>query len=92
LWVESVILTVTVVTVVSTHMQDLQEVTQEIHYENFRSEKLAESGGTAIRKLRSVAPSNRNVQHREICLSCQQVALCITMVEVLLFSVKILGI
>ncbi|KAK2178679.1 hypothetical protein NP493_531g03029 [Ridgeia piscesae] len=39
-------------TMLITHMQDLQEVTQEIHYENFRSEKLAESGGTAIRKLR----------------------------------------
>ena len=30
-------------------MQDLQEVTQEIHYENFRSEKLA--GGTPARKI-----------------------------------------
>lgn len=24
-----------------THMQDLQEVTQEVHYENYRSERLA---------------------------------------------------
>ena len=24
----------------STHMQDLQEVTHEVHYENFRSERL----------------------------------------------------
>lgn len=24
----------------STHMQDLQEVTQDLHYENFRSERL----------------------------------------------------
>ena len=39
----------------STHMQDLQEVTQEIHYENFRSEKLAEGGSTGTRKLRSVS-------------------------------------
>ncbi|XP_070572209.1 septin-2-like [Ptychodera flava] len=29
-----------------THMQDLQEVTQDVHYENFRSEKLARSGGS----------------------------------------------
>ena len=29
----------------STHMQDLQEVTQEVHYENFRAERLA--NGTA---------------------------------------------
>ncbi|XP_028157680.1 septin-1-like isoform X2 [Ostrinia furnacalis] len=27
-----------------THMQDLQEVTQEVHYENYRSERLARSG------------------------------------------------
>lgn len=26
-----------------THMQDLQEVTQEVHYENYRSERLAKS-------------------------------------------------
>ena len=37
-------------------MQDLQEVTQEIHYENFRSEKLAIAGGTPHqRKIRSVS-------------------------------------
>jgi len=28
-------------TMLITHMQDLQEVTQDVHYENFRSEKLA---------------------------------------------------
>ncbi|XP_002738912.2 septin-2-like [Saccoglossus kowalevskii] len=32
-----------------THMQDLQEVTQDVHYENFRSEKLARSGGSKSR-------------------------------------------
>lgn len=26
---------------ISTHMQDLQEVTQEVHYENYRSDRLA---------------------------------------------------
>ncbi|XP_044530473.1 septin-2 [Gracilinanus agilis] len=30
---------------VRTHMQDLQEVTQDLHYENFRSERLKRSGG-----------------------------------------------
>jgi len=25
-------------------MQDLQEVTQEVHYENYRSERLAKNG------------------------------------------------
>ncbi|XP_013416534.1 septin-2 isoform X2 [Lingula anatina] len=33
-------------TMLIAHMQDLQEVTQEIHYENFRSEKLATSKRT----------------------------------------------
>ena len=33
----------------STHMQDLQEVTQEVHYENYRSERLAK--GTPARKI-----------------------------------------
>lgn len=27
-----------------THMQDLQEVTQDLHYENFRSERLKRTG------------------------------------------------
>lgn len=31
-------------TVLITHMQDLQEVTQDVHYENFRSERLSKSG------------------------------------------------
>ncbi|KAM9095570.1 septin-2-like [Sarcophilus harrisii] len=32
-------------TMLVTHMQDLQEVTQDLHYENFRSERLKRSGG-----------------------------------------------
>ena len=39
------------VSVCSTHMQDLQEVTQEIHYENFRSDKLA------------INPSSKKLRH-----------------------------
>lgn len=30
-----------IILIFSTHMQDLQEVTQEVHYENYRSERLA---------------------------------------------------
>lgn len=33
--------TILPISVHSTHMQDLQEVTQEVHYENYRSERLA---------------------------------------------------
>ncbi|XP_062577005.1 septin-2-like isoform X2 [Saccostrea cucullata] len=38
-------------TMLITHMQDLQEVTQEVHYENFRAEKLA-GGGSVPKKTR----------------------------------------
>ncbi|CAI9741382.1 septin-2B-like isoform X2 [Octopus vulgaris] len=38
-------------TMLITHMQDLQEVTQEIHYENFRAEKLA--GGKVVKQRTS---------------------------------------
>jgi len=31
-------------------MQDLQEITHEVHYENFRSEKMA--AGSAARKIK----------------------------------------
>lgn len=31
-------------TMLVTHMQDLQEVTQDLHYENFRSERLKRVG------------------------------------------------
>ncbi|CAB1322105.1 unnamed protein product, partial [Coregonus sp. 'balchen'] len=31
-------------TMLVTHMQDLQEVTQDLHYENFRSERLKRAG------------------------------------------------
>jgi len=34
-------------------MQDLQEVTHEVHYENYRSERMA-SGGGATRKIKLV--------------------------------------
>jgi septin 2 len=33
-------------TMLITHMQDLQEVTQEVHYENYRSDRLAKSART----------------------------------------------
>lgn len=34
-------------TMLITHMQDLQEVTHDVHYENFRSQKLRTSNGAA---------------------------------------------
>ena len=29
----------------STHMQDLKDITQDVHYENFRKKKLLQGGG-----------------------------------------------
>jgi len=37
-------------TMLITHMQDLQEVTQEVHYENYRSERLAKGIKNGIKK------------------------------------------
>lgn len=48
----------------STHMQDLQEVTQDLHYENFRSERLKRGG----RLLPQVMLSPRSIfGHLESC-------------------------
>ena len=52
-------------TLYSTHLQDLQEVTQDVHYENYRSERLAK--GVAVNrknagKSNSSAPTNGNEQ------------------------------
>lgn len=33
-----------------THMQDLQEVTHDVHYENFRSQRLSKGGAHAVSK------------------------------------------
>merc|ERR1712083_188357 len=38
-------------TMLITHMQDLQEVTHDVHYENFRSERLARGGGAASKPV-----------------------------------------
>lgn len=40
-------------TMLITHMQDLQEVTQEVHYENYRSERLAKSARKPTTQLTS---------------------------------------
>ena len=35
-------------TMLITHMQDLQEVTHDVHYENYRSQKLAKQNGASV--------------------------------------------
>ncbi|XP_046979912.1 septin-1 [Schistocerca americana] len=44
-------------TMLITHMQDLQEVTQEVHYENYRSERLAK--GASVPKRQTVLPEEK---------------------------------
>lgn len=45
-------------TMLITHMQDLQEVTQEVHYENYRSERLAKSARKPTTQLSSQSATN----------------------------------
>jgi len=45
-----------------THMQDLQEVTHDVHYENFRSERLARGGGAAAAKPAEVGKTDQKDQ------------------------------
>ncbi|XP_064097757.1 septin-2B-like isoform X2 [Macrobrachium nipponense] len=45
-----------------THMQDLTEVTQDVHYENYRSERLAK-GGSPITSAAAVAANNSINSH-----------------------------
>lgn len=60
-------------TMLITHMQDLQEVTQEVHYENYRSERLAKGAPAPPRrqtiieseKTNSVNEKDRILQEKE---------------------------
>lgn len=50
-------------TMLITHMQDLQEVTQEVHYENYRSERLAKSARKPTTQLSAQAAPATNGNH-----------------------------
>merc|ERR1712172_18634 len=47
-----------------THMQDLQEVTHDVHYENYRSQKLA-SKGSAASAISAASVSSSTVSSSE---------------------------
>ncbi|KAF5281050.1 hypothetical protein FQR65_LT14884 [Abscondita terminalis] len=48
-------------TMLITHMQDLQEVTQEVHYENYRSERLAKGAPPpAPNQTKRIIPDEKN--------------------------------
>ncbi|EGI63223.1 PREDICTED: septin-1 isoform X1 [Acromyrmex echinatior] len=47
-------------TMLITHMQDLQEVTQEVHYENYRSERLAKGAPVPPRRQTTITEPDKN--------------------------------
>ncbi|KAJ8667649.1 hypothetical protein QAD02_009312 [Eretmocerus hayati] len=47
-------------TMLITHMQDLQEVTQEVHYENYRSERLAKGAPVPPRRQTAIENDKNN--------------------------------
>ncbi|XP_033223312.1 septin-1 isoform X1 [Belonocnema kinseyi] len=47
-------------TMLITHMQDLQEVTQEVHYENYRSERLAKGAPVPPRRQTSIVENEKS--------------------------------
>ncbi|XP_042899380.1 septin-1 isoform X2 [Parasteatoda tepidariorum] len=60
-------------TMLVTHMQDLQEVTQDLHYENYRSERLA--GKTTAKKpavSQEISDKDRILQEKEAELKRMQ--------------------
>lgn len=66
-------------TMLIAHMQDLQEVTQEVHYENFRSEKISKGG--SVRTVRQSRPSastaeRQSMGERERMLVEKEAELC----------------
>ncbi|XP_076642330.1 septin 1 isoform X2 [Halictus rubicundus] len=72
-------------TMLITHMQDLQEVTQEVHYENYRSERLAKGAPVPPRrqtiveseKTNTVSEKDRILQEKEAELRRMQELLAV---------------
>ena len=50
-------------------MQDLTEVTQDVHYENYRSERLAKGGAPISTSSSNTAAANNNTQPNGNALS-----------------------
>lgn len=53
-------------TMLITHMQDLQEVTQEVHYENYRSERLAKASRNANGPTKVTNGNNGHLAKKEV--------------------------
>ncbi|XP_014207884.1 septin-1 [Copidosoma floridanum] len=52
-------------TMLITHMQDLQEVTQEVHYENYRSERLAKGAPVPPRRQTIVENDKTSISEKD---------------------------
>ncbi|CAB0041737.1 unnamed protein product [Trichogramma brassicae] len=52
-------------TMLITHMQDLQEVTQDVHYENYRSERLAKGAPVPPRRQTIVDSDKNNISEKD---------------------------
>ncbi|KAG5878483.1 hypothetical protein JTB14_003169 [Gonioctena quinquepunctata] len=52
-------------TMLITHMQDLQEITQQVHYENYRSERLAKEGPAAAAKRTTVEDKTNTIGDKD---------------------------
>ena len=68
----------------STHMQDLQEVTQDVHYENYRSERLAK--GVASQRKASASNSAAPIASSEQTSDNKEHILQVNLVCYLIFS------
>ena len=56
---------------IRTHLQDLKEVTNNVHYENFRCRKLAGVAGGTVEKI-----PNKVLYQNYICLGPSKLKFC----------------
>jgi septin family protein len=63
-------------------MQDLQEVTHEVHYENYRSERMASGGAT--RKIKFVS----RVVYLLSCMNSLRLYGCTNLAKMLLRNIR----
>lgn len=70
-------------TMLITHMQDLQEVTQDVHYENFRSERLArQKRASAVTEDGALSEKDRILQEKEAELKRMQEMLAVMQAQI----------
>ena len=65
---------------IRTHLQDLKEVTNNVHYENYRCRKLAGVAGGTVEKI-----PNKVRKNSDVPLSLIDIAFIISLVLIILF-------